>query len=236
MNQFLMYGILGLKPAGGIASAMADIQTLSDIDLAALLCSRVCHDVISPVGAIANGLEVLDDEDDPAMQEIAMDLIRKSARQASTKLQFCRIAFGAAGSAGAHLDLADAGEVSRAFFSDDKTSFEWNAPHETREKNQVKLLLNLALMASTSIPRGGQLSVNVNGDAFQVRCSGDAAKVPDKTITFMTDPANAGDMDSRLVQVYYTMRLAQSGGYSLVITQEGADIVMKADPAARAAA
>ncbi|MEM8645147.1 MAG: histidine phosphotransferase family protein [Pseudomonadota bacterium] len=215
---------------------MADIQTLSDIDLAALLCSRVCHDVISPVGAIANGLEVLDDEDDPAMQEIAMDLIRKSARQASTKLQFCRIAFGAAGSAGAHLDLADAGEVSRAFFSDDKTSFEWNAPHETREKNQVKLLLNLALMASTSIPRGGQLSVSVNGDAFQVRCSGDAAKVPEKTITFMTDPANAGDMDSRLVQVYYTMRLAQSGGYSLVITQEGADIVMKADPAARAAA
>ncbi len=215
---------------------MADIQTLSDIDLAALLCSRVCHDVISPVGAIANGLEVLDDEDDPAMQEIAMDLIRKSARQASTKLQFCRIAFGAAGSAGAHLDLADAGEVSRAFFSDDKTSFEWNAPHETREKNQVKLLLNLALMASTSIPRGGQLSVAVNGDAFQVRCSGDAAKVPEKTITFMTDPANAGDMDSRLVQVYYTMRLAQAGGYSLVITQEGADIVMKADPAARAAA
>ena len=208
---------------------MADIQTLSDIDLAALLCSRVCHDVISPVGAIANGLEVLDDEDDPAMQEIAMDLIRKSARQASTKLQFCRIAFGAAGSAGAHLDLADAGEVSRAFFSDDKTSFEWNAPHETREKNQVKLLLNLALMASTSIPRGGQLSVNVNGDAFQVRCSGDAAKVPDKTITFMTDPANAGDMDSRLVQVYYTMRLAQSGGYSLVITQES-PVAMLASP------
>lgn len=215
---------------------MADIQTLSDIDLAALLCSRVCHDVISPVGAIANGLEVLDDEDDPAMQEIAMDLIRKSARQASTKLQFCRIAFGAAGSAGAHLDLADAGEVSKAFFGDDKTTFTWDAPHETREKNQVKLLLNLALMASTSIPRGGQLSVIVAGDAFSVRCSGDGAKVPDKTISFMTDPSNASDMDSRLVQVYYTMRLAQSGGYSLVITQEGADIVMKADPAARAAA
>ncbi len=215
---------------------MADVQTLSDLDLAALLCSRVCHDVISPVGAIANGLEVLDDEDDPDMQEIAMDLIRKSARQASTKLQFCRIAFGAAGSAGAHLDLADAGEVSKAFFGDGKTTFEWNAPHETREKNQVKLILNLALMASTSIPRGGQLSVTVTGDAFSVRCSGDAAKVPEKTINFMTDPATAGDMDSRLVQVYYTMRLAQSGGYSLVIAQEGADIVMKADPAARAAA
>ena len=109
---------------------MADIQSLSDIDLAALLCSRVCHDVISPVGAIANGLEVLDDEDDASMRDIAMDLIRKSARQASTKLQFCRIAFGAAGSAGAHLDLGDAGDIAKSFFTDDKTSIEWDAPLE----------------------------------------------------------------------------------------------------------
>ena len=76
------------------------LPLLSDMDLSALLVSRVCHDVISPVGAIANGLEVLEDEDDEAMQKIAMDLVRRSARQASAKLQFCRIAFGAAGSAG----------------------------------------------------------------------------------------------------------------------------------------
>ncbi len=215
---------------------MADIQTLSDIDLAALLCSRVCHDVISPVGAIANGLEVLDDENDSGMRDIAMELIRKSARQASVKLQFCRIAFGAAGSAGAHLDLGDAGEVATAFFSDGKTEFEWNAPHETREKNQVKLLLNLAMMASTAIPRGGYISVNVTGDTFAVRCSGEAARVPEKTLNFMTDPSNASDMDSRLVQVYYAMRLAQTGGYGLIVAQDGADIIIKAEPAARAAA
>lgn len=215
---------------------MTDIQSLSDIDLAALLCSRVCHDVISPVGAIANGLEVLDDEDDASMRDIAMDLIRKSARQASTKLQFCRIAFGAAGSAGAHLDLGDAGEIAKNFFTDDKTSIEWNAPHETRAKNQVKLLLNLAMMASSSIPRGGKITVNVSGEAISVRAAGETVKVPEKTLNFMTDPSNVDDMDSRLVQVYYAMRLAQAGGYNLMIAQDGSDIVIKADPAALAAA
>ena len=89
------------------------IVTLEALDLAALLCSRVCHDVISPVGAIVNGLEVLEDENDPEMKEFALDLIRKSARQASARLQYARLAFGAAGSAGAMIDLGDAGNVAR---------------------------------------------------------------------------------------------------------------------------
>ena len=75
------------------------------LDLAALLCSRVCHDLISPVGAIVNGLEVLEEEKDEATKEFALDLIKSSAGTASKKLQFCRIAFGAAGSAGAQIDL-----------------------------------------------------------------------------------------------------------------------------------
>ena len=74
------------------------------LDLAALLCSRVCHDLISPVGAIVNGLEVLEEEKDEETKTFALDLIKKSASTASAKLQFCRIAFGAAGSAGAQID------------------------------------------------------------------------------------------------------------------------------------
>ena len=76
------------------------ILALDPMDLAALLCSRVCHDVISPVGAIVNGLEVLEDEDDPSMRDVALELIKKSARSASARLQFCRLAFGAAGWSG----------------------------------------------------------------------------------------------------------------------------------------
>jgi histidine phosphotransferase ChpT len=84
------------------------VFALDALDLAALLCSRVCHDVISPVGAIINGLEVLDEEKDEEMRGYAMDLIKTSAEQASARLQFCRLAFGAAGSAGASIDTGDA--------------------------------------------------------------------------------------------------------------------------------
>src|SRR5277367_5971947 len=104
------------------------ILALDPMDLAALLCSRVCHDVISPVGAIVNGLEVLDDEDDPAMREVALELIKKSAHSASARLQFCRLAFGAAGSAGASIDTGDAEQVARGLLADDRTKLLWNAP------------------------------------------------------------------------------------------------------------
>src|SRR5208282_2811571 len=89
------------------------IVALAPIDLAALLCSRVCHDAIGPVGAIVNGLEVLEDEKDPQMREVAVDLIKKSAASASARLQFCRLAFGAAGSMGAAVDTGDAESVTR---------------------------------------------------------------------------------------------------------------------------
>src|ERR1700743_3304850 len=91
---------------------------LESVDLAALLCSRVCHDVINPVGAIVNGLEVLEDEDDASMKAFALDLIKKSSRTASARLQFARIAFGAAGSAGSSIDLGDAEKVARGFIQD----------------------------------------------------------------------------------------------------------------------
>src|SRR5690242_21653622 len=118
---------------------------IDSLDLAALLCSRVCHDLISPVGAIVNGLEVLDDENDEETKTFALDLIKKSAGTASAKLQFCRIAFGAAGSAGAQIDSGDAEKVSRGFLEDDKTKIAWNIPRVLMAKNRVKLLLNLLL-------------------------------------------------------------------------------------------
>ncbi len=91
------------------------------LDLAALLCSRVCHDLISPVGAIVNGIEVMEEDKDEETKTFALDLIKKSAYQASAKLQFCRLAFGAAGSAGAQIDLGDAEKVARGMIEDNKT-------------------------------------------------------------------------------------------------------------------
>ena len=133
------------------------------LDLAALLCSRVCHDLISPVGAIVNGLEVLEEEKDEATKEFALDLIKRSANTASAKLQFCRIAFGAAGSAGAQIDLGDAESIARGFLEDEKTKLAWNLPRALLAKNRVKLLLNMLLIAGQAIPRGGTLTVDPIG-------------------------------------------------------------------------
>src|SRR5829696_6371008 len=157
---------------------MSGNQVLSDLDLAALLCSRVCHDVISPVGAIANGLEVLEDEEE--MQKVAMDLVRRSAKQAAAKLQFCRIAFGAAGSAGALLDLGEAGDMANAFVGDEKVKLDWQAPRETRPKGEVKLLLNMILLGMSAVPRGGMVTVGFEERFPVVRAVGDAARIPEK--------------------------------------------------------
>ena len=94
--------------------------TLEALDLAALLCSRVCHDLISPVGALVNGIEVMEDDADEQTRTFALELIKKSATTASARLQFCRIAFGAAGSAGASIDTGDAESVARGMMEDDK--------------------------------------------------------------------------------------------------------------------
>src|ERR1700738_2859693 len=123
---------------------MSSAVAVDALDLAALLCSRVCHDLISPTGAIVNGLEVLDEkESDQETKNFALDLIRKSAKTASARLQFCRLAFGAAGTAGAQIDLQDAQNMARAFMEDEKTRLVVNRASVLLPKNRGKLLLNM---------------------------------------------------------------------------------------------
>src|SRR5688572_28895525 len=150
------------------------------LDLAALLCSRVCHDLISPVGAVVNGMEVLEDTSDESTKTFALDLIKKSANQASARLQFCRLAFGAAGSAGASIDLGDAESVARGFIEDDKIKLGWGFTRVLLPKNRVKLLLNLLLLTSQMIPRGGTLDAVPIGEGdtmgFRLTATGPHAR------------------------------------------------------------
>ena len=144
---------------------MSAAVALDALDLAALLCSRVCHDLISPTGAIVNGLEVLEEkQSDEETKTFALELIKKSAKTASARLQFCRLAFGAAGSPTAQIDLGDAQNMARAFIEDDKTKLTWNLPRVLLPKNRVKLLLNMLIIAGQTIPRGGMLTVDPVGE------------------------------------------------------------------------
>lgn len=208
---------------------MSEQVNLEGLDLAALLCSRVCHDLISPVGAIVNGLEVMEDGD-PETKAFALELIGKSARQASAKLQFCRLAYGAAGSAGAQIDLGDAQNVARGFIEDDKTKLAWNLPRLLMAKNRVKLLLNMLVIAAQAVPRGGSITVDPQGDGeemgFRVSAVGTIARLPAAVPTLLTGVSESGTIDAHAVQPFYTGLLAKSCGLSVTATSEGDTVVI----------
>ena len=213
---------------------MTERVELEALDLAALLCSRVCHDIISPVGAIINGLEVLDEDNSEEMKDFAFGLIRRSAVQASAKLQFARLAFGAAGSAGAEIDLGDAEKVATGYMQGEKPDFSFEAPRLLMAKNLVKLLLNLILLATAAVPRGGSVKVvvTVDGDKdaprFTLRSSGPSARVPPAFEKLVPGDIAELTVDAQSVQAYYTGLLARACGMSVAAALDGTDVVVTA--------
>jgi histidine phosphotransferase ChpT len=205
---------------------------LQGLDLAALLCSRVCHDLISPVGAILNGLEVMEDDSDEETAKFAMELIKKSARTASAKLQFCRLAFGAAGSAGAQIDSGDAEKVARGLLEDEKTKVGWTVPRLLLPKNRVKLLLNMLLLGAQAIPRGGNLAVDPVGEGesmgFQVSAAGLNARVPPAIPALLAGIPADYAVDAHAIQPYYTGLLAKECGLAVTMASTGDAVTVTA--------
>ena len=132
----------------------------ASLDLASLLCSRLCHDMLSPVGALANGLELLRDEKDPEMRKRCMELLEQSARASADKLKFFRLAFGAAGGFGQMVPVREARELIEALIGDSgRITLDWKVPSEELPKAAVKTLLNLAAIGLEALVRGGTLEV-----------------------------------------------------------------------------
>ena len=188
-------------------------NALNDLDFAALLVSRVCHDLVSPVGAVVNGLEVLEDETDMAMRADALRLVAASAEQAAARLQFARIAFGAAGSAGAELDLAEVGRIMSGLLKGGKVELTWQAEAVNWPKDWAKLLMNAVLVGADSLPRGGKIYVETSGDAktpkFSIRATGTIARVtPEVERALSGEPA--GTLDGRSIQPYLTYQISQT--------------------------
>ncbi len=215
---------------------MAEVTELEAQDLAALLCSRICHDLISPIGAITNGLEVLEEEDSAEMKAVALDLIKKSADQASAKLQFARLAFGAAGSAGAEIDIADAQKVAVGLMAGEKAELSWEAPRALMAKNRVKLLLNVLLIAIGAVPRGGKIKVTVSepvdAPTFRFECSGPSARVPPALERPVPGDIAGEVMDAHAIQPYYAGLLARLSRMRVAGAFEGENVVITARPVA----
>ncbi|MDE3114503.1 MAG: histidine phosphotransferase [Pseudomonadota bacterium] len=198
---------------------------MNDIEFAALLVSRVCHDLVSPVSAVGNGLEVLADERDASMRADALSLVTSSAEQVAARVKFARIAFGAAGAVGAELDLTEVGRLIEGVFLGSKVSLDWQAPPLNWPKNWAKLVMNAALLAAESLPRGGKVRIETSEDPavprFTVRATGLNAR-------FREDDERAArgedaGLDSRCIQAFFTYKLARSLNAGLTLTaSEGA--------------
>ncbi len=222
---------------------MAEFIELKATDLAAMLCSRVCHDLINPVGAIGNGLEVLSDPTQSAMMEGAQELIANSAKHARAKLEFARLAYGASSTAGTDFDTRECERVARILFEIEKADLDWQVPLILLPKHKAKLLMNMLLIAAMAVPRGGLVKVEVTGptgeEMFRFTSSSDPEK---RQKTLM--PAGAEGLlsgrpeegvDARGIQPFYTGILARMTEMELKIGIENDVFTFTATPSAKVA-
>ena len=198
------------------------------IDLASLLCSRLCHDLLSPVGAMNNGLELLADETDPEMQKRCMELLNDSAKSAADKLKFFRLAFGAAGGFGEMVDPADAKAVIEPLVTGSgRTELIWAVPAEFLPKRAVKILLNLVFIANDTLVRGGTLSVGAENSGHEqeivIGAQGPRVILDQAINAALTGELEESQIDSRTAAAWMVRNLALRGGGLLQLAQPDAE-------------
>jgi len=207
---------------------MNDIIELSAPDLAAMLCSRVCHDLINPVGAIGNGLEALEDPSQAEMADLAQDLIKNAAKQSLAKLEFARLAYGASSTAGTQFDTRECGRVAALLFDIEKADLDWQVAPVMVPKNKGKLLMNMLIIAAGAVPRGGVVRVVLSGEAGQeaieIKAWGDEQKKQKTLIPAGVKELVAGNpeegVDARSIQPFYCGLLARLSDMTAQITLE----------------
>ena len=214
---------------------MVDVIELKATDLAAMLCSRVCHDLINPVGAIGNGLEVLADPGQTEMAPFARDLINNAAKQARAKLEFARLAYGASSTAGTDFDTRECERVARLFFEIEKAELDWRVPLILLPKHKAKLLMNMLLIAAGAVPRGGYVRVDVEGppgeERFRFTAKGPKTLIPSGSAGLLAGTPPEG-VDARSIQPFYTGILARMTGMAISIGIENEEFVFTAIPEA----
>jgi len=200
------------------------------LDLASLLCSRLCHDLMSPVGALNNGIELLADETDPDMREKCLELLADSARATANKLKFFRLAFGAGGGFGEEIDAREAQRALEGLFgAEGKIELGWVVKDEKLPKGAIRLLLNLALLAGDALVRGGRLDVGAergNGRIeLAVRAEGPRILL-DPVLRDTLASGGKGKIEPRAAGAWLAHSLAVEGGGSIRLSDTSSDVLM----------
>jgi len=193
------------------------------LDFAALLCSRLCHDLLSPVGAFNNGLELMADETDPEMRERCLDLLTESARTSANKLKFFRLAFGSAGGYGDTVPPEEARMAIEGMFAGSgRVKIGWLIENESLDKRAVKILLNLALIAGDALVRGGQLDVGaeVRDDAIEIAVRGQGQKIvlDEELRAALSGTLREEALSARTAAAWMTRQLVERAGGEIMLS------------------
>jgi len=205
---------------------------MNAVDLASLLCSRLCHDLMSPVGALNNGIELMADEQDPEMRDRCVELLADSAKATANKLKFFRLAFGAGGGFG---DLIDANEARIAlegiFGAERRIELGWMVADDKLSKGAMKLLLNLALIVGDALVRGGRLDIGAEttGDGLEIAIRGEGPRVMlDAGLREMlvNGAPNDGQIEPRAAGAWLAKALAQEAGGTIQLSEPAPEILI----------
>ena len=204
---------------------------LNAIDLASLMCSRLCHDLMSPVGAFNNGLELLADEQDPAMRERCMELLADSARASANKLKFFRLAFGAGGGFGDTIDTREAkSAVEGLYGADRRIELGWMVADAALPKGAVKLLLNLAMIAGDALVRGGRLDVGAERRdgriELAIRAEGPRVVVDPGVRETLATGSSGGTVEPRAAGAWLAHSLAGEAGGTIQLSDPEAEVLV----------
>jgi histidine phosphotransferase ChpT len=202
---------------------------MTELEFAAYLVSRVCHDLVGPLNAVVNGLEVLEEEHDSAMRADALKVVTSSANQALARLQFMRLAFGAMGSAKAELGLGEIHSLICGLLDGGRVAVQWEPPHFSWPKDWAKLVMNGALIGADCLPRGGLVRIDVSPDpavrSFTIVATGTGARVSEETDHALHGDFTTTAYDARGIQPILTYKVAKGLNAGLTVTP-GADRVV----------
>jgi histidine phosphotransferase ChpT len=203
---------------------------MNAVDLASLLCSRLCHDLMSPVGALNNGIELLADETDPDMREKCLELLADSARASANKLKFFRLAFGAAGGFGEAVDTHEAQVALEGVFGPERRiELGWVVADGKLPKGAVKLLLNLSLIVGDALVRGGRLDVGAETRDGQLELAvrGEGPRILlDPVLRETLATGGTGTVEPRAAAAWLAHSLAAEAGGSIQLSDPTSEVLM----------
>jgi histidine phosphotransferase ChpT len=199
-----------------------------DLRVCELLASRLCHDLVGPIGAVNNGMELMSDEE-LGMADDAMGLASRSAAQAADILQFFRLAYGVAG-ARVEGGFATLRQIAQRYLGHHKAALDWATAVEPPAvpDDAGKLILNLVALAGEGLPRGGQITVNLAQavpPTLEVIALGADAGLRDEVALGLSEEISAAELTPRGVHGYFTQCVARRLGGTVAVEMPDEDVL-----------